>query len=104
MGRGGSMSSMGSICSKGWSEGLNRFAGLKSQSENEIESEFPQLTFFFILIQFLALNKNLRAFVPSCLRVKKNRVYAYACLRVSKTFVALAQNKSKFLPFQSGKS
>ena len=29
----------------------------KSQSENEIEIEFPQLTFFFILIMFLALNK-----------------------------------------------
>jgi len=45
--------------------GLNRCAGLKSQSENEIESEFPQLTFFFILILFLAINKKLRAFVPS---------------------------------------
>ena len=55
--------------------GLMRFAGLKSQSENEIESEFSQLTFFFILILFLALNKK-----TSCLCV------SYVCFLLKNKF------------------
>ena len=82
---------MSSMCSKGWSVGLNRFAGLKSQSENEIESEFPQLTFFFILIMFLALNKKtscLRVFVPSCQKKSRLRVCVPSCQKNIRAFVS----------------
>jgi len=57
---------------------LERFKTLrwlkKNQCENESESECWVLAFFFILILFIILNKKLRVFVPSCLRVSSLRL------------------------------